>query len=77
MTKEEILSEFMTDDRTRESIYVAMNEYARQCILGIRDWIDGNNADFEFGQCEYKDWDKLTGEQVVDRYIESLNSQTK
>ena len=86
MAKKSILQEFMTDDRTRASIYEAMDEYAKQEAIGFAEFRDKYNRDIsvEWRNLPDNHTDKqfndmvtrqnLSNEKLYELYLKSKNN---
>lgn len=85
LTKEETLKESIDEikdsfmlgngidffDGKVSSVYKAMDIYAKQCLMGFQKWCDDCTWHWEMGNQNYKDWDKLSKEQVIDKFLQS------
>jgi hypothetical protein len=52
---------------------MAMDEYAKQCLMGFKKFCDECTFNWEMGNEDFKNWPNMTQEEVIDNFLQSQN----
>lgn len=61
------------DVYTEKVVEKLMDDWAKECLMGFKKFCDDCTCHWEMGNEDFKNWDKLSQEQVIELYIQSKN----
>lgn len=78
MSKEDILAKKNWNSEypnymAENQIHEAMDEYAKQCLMGFKKFCDECTFNWEMGDEDFNNWPNMTQEEVIDNFLQSQN----